>query len=189
MNVTMAEARLHTQYKDDIAGALRNQFDYENMMAVPKLEKIVINVGVGSAIENEKILDKTCDNISLITGQRPVKTRAKKSISNFKLRQGTPIGCKVTLRKKRMYEFLDRLINLALPRTRDFQGVPDTSFDGRGNYSLGIKEHTIFPEIRSDQVENIHGLDITFVTSAETDKEAYALLKQFGMPFVKREGN
>jgi large subunit ribosomal protein L5 len=182
----MAEARLYTQYKNDISGTLRDQFDYENIMAVPKLEKIVINAGVGEAIENEKILDKTRDNIALITGQRPVKTKAKRSVSNFKLRQGVPIGCKVTLRKKRMYEFLDRLINLALPRTRDFQGISDTSFDGRGNYSLGIKEHTIFPEIRSDQVETIHGMDITFVTSAETDKEAYALLKQFGMPFVKR---
>jgi large subunit ribosomal protein L5 len=182
----MSEARLYTQYKDDIATALKDQFDYENIMAVPKLEKIVINVGVGDAIENEKLLDTACDNIALITGQRPVKTRAKKSISNFKLRQGTPIGCKVTLRKKRMYEFFDRFVNLALPRTRDFQGVSDTSFDGRGNYTLGIKDHSIFPEIRSDQVEEIHGLDITFVTTAETDKEAYSLLKQFGMPFVKR---
>jgi large subunit ribosomal protein L5 len=182
----MSEARLYTQYKDDIAAALKDQFDYENIMAVPKLDKIVINVGVGDAIENEKLLDTACDNISLITGQRPVKTRAKKSISNFKLRQGTPIGCKVTLRKKRMYEFLDRFVNLALPRTRDFQGVSDTSFDGRGNYSLGIKDHSIFPEIRSDQVQNIHGLDITFVTSAENDQEAYSLLKHFGMPFVKR---
>jgi large subunit ribosomal protein L5 len=124
--------------------------------------------------------------VAQITGQKPITTKAKKSISNFKTREGQPIGCKVTLRKKQMYEFLDRLINLALPRTRDFRGVPDKSFDGRGNYTLGIKEHTIFPEINTDEVENIHGLDVTFVTSAETDEEAYALLKEFGMPFQKR---
>jgi large subunit ribosomal protein L5 len=182
----MAEARLYTQYKDGITGKLREQFDYENIMAVPKLQKIVINAGIGEATENEKLLDNVSENIARISGQKPVKTRAKKSISNFKLRQGAPIGCKVTLRKKVMYEFLDRLINLALPRTRDFQGIPDKSFDGRGNYTLGVKEHTIFPEINTDDVDRIHGLDITFVTTAETDEEAYVLLKQFGMPFVKR---
>ena len=182
----MSEARLYTQYKDDIISNLLEQFDYENVMAVPKLEKIVINSGVGEAVENEKVLDTVTDNLAKITGQKPVTTKAKKSISNFKTRDGMPIGCKVTLRKKKMYEFLDRLINLALPRTRDFQGVPDKSFDGRGNYTLGVKEHTIFPEINTDDVDNIHGMDITFVTTAESDEEAYALLKEFGMPFQKR---
>jgi large subunit ribosomal protein L5 len=182
----MSEARLYTQYKDEIISNLLEQFEYENVMAVPKLEKIVINSGVGEAVENEKILDTVTDNLAKISGQKPVTTKAKKSISNFKTRDGMPIGCKVTLRKKKMYEFLDRLINLALPRTRDFQGVPDKSFDGRGNYTLGVKEHTIFPEINTDDVDNIHGMDITFVTTAESDEEAYALLKEFGMPFQKR---
>lgn len=182
----MAEARLYKQYKEEIIPKLKEEFSYDNIMAVPKLEKIVINAGVGDAVENEKVLDTVVDNIATISGQHPVKTRAKKSISNFKIREGMPIGCKVTLRKRIMYEFLDRLINLALPRTRDFQGVPDRSFDGRGNYTLGIKEHTIFPEIDTDNVDKIHGLDITFVTSAETDEEAYALLNFFGMPFQKR---
>ncbi|NGP90154.1 50S ribosomal protein L5 [Fodinibius halophilus] len=182
----MAEARLNTQYKDEIISSLEEQFDYESVMAVPKLEKIVINCGVGEAVENEKFLDTVVENVAKITGQRPVTTKAKKSISNFKIRDGQPIGCKVTLRGKQMYEFLDRLINLALPRTRDFQGVPDKSFDGRGNYTLGIKDHTIFPEINTDNVDNVHGLDVTFVTNAETDEEAYALLKGFGMPFQKR---
>jgi len=182
----MAEARLYTQYKDEVISNLREQFEYDNVMAVPKLEKIVINSGVGEAVENEKRLETVSDNIAKITGQRPIVTKSKKSISNFKIRKGMPIGCKVTLRKKKMYEFLDRLINLALPRMRDFQGVPDKSFDGRGNYNLGIKEHTIFPEINTEEVDHIHGMDITFVTSAETDEEAYSLLKEFGMPFQKR---
>lgn len=182
----MAEARLHTKYKDEIVSKLTEEFGYENVMAVPRLEKIVINSGVGEAVENEKVLDTVTDNIARITGQQPVTTKSKKSISNFKVREGLPIGCKVTLRKRMMYEFLDRLINLALPRTRDFQGVPDKSFDGRGNYTMGIKEHTIFPEINTDNVDKVHGMDITFVTSAETDEEAYALLNQFGMPFQKR---
>lgn len=183
----MAEARLYTQYKEEIIDKLREDFSYENIMAVPKLQKIVINTGVGEAVENTKIVDTVSENLARITGQRPVTTRAKKSISNFKVRDGMPLGCKVTLRQRIMYEFLDRLINLALPRTRDFQGVPDKSFDGRGNYTLGIKEHTIFPEINTDNVDKVHGMDITFVTSAETDEEAYALLKHFGMPFVKRK--
>lgn len=182
----MAEARLQTVYKEEIIPKLKEDFGYENIMAVPKLVKIVVNSGVGDAVENEKVLDTVVDNVAKITGQQPVKTRSKKSISNFKLRQGMPIGCKVTLRKRIMFEFLDRLINLALPRTRDFQGVPDKSFDGRGNYTLGIREHTIFPEINTDNVDKVHGLDITFVTTAETDEEAYALLNGFGMPFVKR---
>jgi len=182
----MAEARLYTEYKEEIISRLNDQFDYDNVMAVPKLKKIVVNCGVGEAVENKKRLDTIVGNVAKITGQHPVTTKAKKSISNFKTRKGMPIGCKVTLRKKRMYEFLDRLINLALPRTRDFRGVPDKSFDGSGNYTLGIKEHTIFPEINTEEVEEIHGLDISFVTSAETDEEALELLKEFGMPFQKR---
>lgn len=182
----MAEARLHTQYKDEIVGKLKEEFSYENVMAIPKLQKIVINVGVGEAIQDKKALDTVVENVALITGQQPVTTKAKKSISNFKLRDGMPIGCKVTLRGRIMYEFMDRFINLALPRTRDFQGIPDKSFDGRGNYTVGIKEHTIFPEIDTDKVTKMHGMDITFVTSAETDEEALALLKHFGMPFQRR---
>ncbi|MCP9290895.1 50S ribosomal protein L5 [Gracilimonas sediminicola] len=182
----MAEARLYTLYKDEIRDKLREEFEYENPMAIPKLQKIVINVGVGDAITDKKVLDTVVDNVAAITGQQPVTTKAKKSISNFKLREGMPIGCKVTLRQRIMFEFLDRLVNLALPRTRDFQGVPDKSFDGRGNYTLGIKEHTIFPEIDTDKVSKVHGMDVTFVTDAQTDEEAYALLKHFGMPFKTR---
>jgi large subunit ribosomal protein L5 len=179
----MADSRLYTIYKDEIISKLTEEFQYTNVMAVPKLEKIVLNVGVGEAIQDKKVLDTIVSNMALITGQQPVTTKAKKSISNFKLREGMPIGCKVTLRGRIMYEFLDRLVTLALPRTRDFQGVPDKSFDGRGNYTMGIKEHTIFPEIDTDKVTKMHGMDVTFVTSAETDEEAYALLKHFGMPF------
>lgn len=182
----MAEARLFTQYKSEIISKLQEEFGYKNPNAIPRLSKIVINVGVGEAIQDKKILDNVVENIAQITGQRPVTTKAKKSISNFKLREGMPIGCKVTLRGRIMYEFLDRLINLALPRTRDFQGVPDKSFDGRGNYTMGIKEHTIFPEIDTDKVNKVHGMDVTFVTTAETDEEAFALLKHFGMPFKRR---
>lgn len=182
----MAEARLHTFYKEEITPKLTEEFGYANVMALPKLQKIVINVGVGEAIQDKKALDVIVQNVALITGQQPVTTKAKKSISNFKLREGMPIGCKVTLRGRIMFEFLDRFINLALPRTRDFQGIPDKSFDGRGNYTVGIKEHTIFPEIDTDKVSKMHGMDITFVTSAETDEEALALLKHFGMPFKRR---
>ncbi len=182
----MAEARLYSRYKDEIIGKMTEQFNYDNEMAVPKLQKIVLNCGVGEAVENGKLLDTITGNMAKIAGQQPVQTKAKQSVSNFKLRQGMPIGCKVTLRKKIMYEFLDRLVNLALPRSRDFRGVPDKSFDGRGNYTLGIKEHTIFPEINTEEVDTIHGMDITFVSTAETDEEAHALLKNFGMPFVKR---
>jgi large subunit ribosomal protein L5 len=181
----MAEARLYTQYKEEIVPKLKEDFGYDNIMAIPKLQKIVINVGAGEAINDAKYLDTIVENVGTITGQQPIKTKAKKSVSNFKLREGMPIGCKVTLRKKVMYEFLDRLINLALPRTRDFQGVPNKSFDGRGNYTMGIKEHTIFPEIDVDNTNRVHGMDITFVSNAETDEEAFALLKQFGMPFKK----
>ncbi len=179
----MADSRLYIIYKDEIITKLTEEFQLTNIMAVPKLEKIVLNVGIGEAIQDKKVLDTIVTNIALITGQQPVTTKAKKSISNFKLREGMPIGCKVTLRGRIMYEFLDRLVTLALPRTRDFQGVPDKSFDGRGNYTMGIKEHTIFPEIDTDKVTKMHGMDVTFVTSAETDEEAYALLKHFGMPF------
>ena len=182
----MAEARLYTHYKKEVISNLKDEFEIENIMAVPKLEKIVINAGVADAITDTKTLDVVAENVAKISGQRPVITRAKKSISNFKLRQGMPIGCKVTLRGKVMFEFLDRLVNLALPRTRDFQGIPDKSFDGRGNYNLGIKEHTIFPEINTDNVEKIHGLDITFVTTAENDAQAYSLLKSLGLPFQRR---
>lgn len=181
----MAEARLYTEYKEEIVPKLKEEFGYDNIMAIPKLQKIVINVGAGEAINDAKYLETVVENIGVITGQQPVKTKAKKSVSNFKLREGTPIGCKVTLRKKVMYEFLDRLINLALPRTRDFQGVPNKSFDGRGNYTMGIKEHTIFPEIDVDNTNRVHGMDITFVTNAETDEEAFSLLKHFGMPFKR----
>ena len=179
----MADSRLYTFYKNEIISKLTEEFQYTNVMAVPKLEKIVLNVGVGEAIQDKKVLDSIVSNMALITGQKPVTTKAKKSISNFKLREGMPIGCKVTLRGRIMYEFLDRLVTLALPRTRDFQGVPDKSFDGRGNYTMGIQEHTIFPEIDTDKVTKMHGMDVTFVTSAQTDEEAYALLKHFGMPF------
>lgn len=181
----MAEAKLYKEYKEEIIPKLQEEFKYENVMAIPKLQKIVINVGFGDAINDAKALDVIVDNVGAITGQKPVKTKAKKSISNFKLRDNMPIGCKVTLRGKIMYEFLFRLIHLALPRTRDFQGVPNKSFDGRGNYTMGIKEHTIFPEIDVDKTNRIHGMDITFVTNAESDEEAFALLKNFGMPFKK----
>lgn len=181
----MAEAKLYKEYKEEIIPKLQKEFNYENVMAIPKLQKIVINVGFGDAITDAKALDVIVDNVGAITGQKPVKTKAKKSISNFKLRDNMPIGCKVTLRGKIMYEFLFRLIHLALPRTRDFQGVPNKSFDGRGNYTMGIKEHTIFPEIDVDKTNRIHGMDITFVTNAESDEEAFALLKNFGMPFKK----
>lgn len=181
----MAEARLYTRYRKEIIPKLIEEFEYENLNAVPKLQKIVINVGAGEAINDSKFLDTVVDNIGMITGQQPVKTKAKKSVSNFKLREDVPIGCKVTLRKKIMYEFIDRLINLSLPRTRDFQGIPNKSFDGRGNFTMGIKEHTIFPEIDVDSAKFVHGMDITFVTNAESDEEAFALLKHFGMPFKK----
>ncbi|MEX0779248.1 MAG: 50S ribosomal protein L5 [Balneolales bacterium] len=179
----MAEARLYTKYKEEILSKLQKEYDLQNKMAVPKLVKISINCGVGEAVADRKRLDDVTNNIGLISGQRPILTKARKSIANFKLRQGMPIGCKVTLRKKIMYEFLDRFINLSLPRTRDFQGVPDKGFDGRGNYTMGITEHAIFPEIDTDRLERMHGLDITFVTTAETDEQAYSLLKHFGMPF------
>lgn len=166
--------------------ALEEQFGYDNIMEVPRLEKISINKGVGSAAENQKVLDDAIDEMRRITGQHPKVTRAKKSISSFDIREGMPVGVQATLRDTRMYEFLDRLITLALPNVRDFEGVPDKSFDGHGNYTLGIEEQIIFPEINVDKVDRISGMDVTFVTSAETDEEAYALLKMLGMPFVRR---
>lgn len=179
--------RLRTRYSEEIVPELTKQFGYTNVMEVPRLTKISINKGVGEAASNQKVLDDAIAELRQITGQQPVVARARKSISNFKLRQGMPIGAHVTLRGDRMYEFLDRLVTLALPRVRDFRGVPDRSFDGRGNYTLGIKEQIIFPEINVDRVDRISGLDVTFVTTAPTDEEAYALLKAFGMPFVRRE--
>lgn len=179
--------RLKKQYNEEVRPDLREQFGYDNVMEVPRLEKIVINKGVGEASENQKVLDDAIDELRKVTGQHPQVTRAKKSISNFGIREGMPVGVKVTLRDQRMYEFVDRLVTLALPNIRDFQGVPDRSFDGHGNYTLGIKEQIIFPEIDVDNVDRISGMDVTFVTSAENDEEAYALLKGLGMPFVRRD--
>ncbi|MDH5680607.1 MAG: 50S ribosomal protein L5 [Spirochaetota bacterium] len=176
-------ARLLEDYKNKMIPALMKERKYQNIMSVPKLTKIVLNMGVGKALDNKKLLDSAVEELSTIVGQRAVKTVAKKSISNFKLREGNPIGCRVTLRGKRMYEFLDRFVNVALPRVRDFRGISGKSFDGRGNYSLGITEQIIFPEINYDKVEQISGMNITFVTTASTDDEAKALLKQFNMPF------
>ncbi len=178
--------RLKQHYRDEIIGSLTKQFGYENPMQVPKLVKIAINKGVGEASLNKKILDDAIEEIRTITGQQPTVRMARKAVSNFKLREGMAIGAAVTLRGDRMYEFLDRLVTLALPRVRDFRGIPDKSFDGRGNYTLGIKEQIIFPEINVDKTDRISGLDVTFVTTADTDEEAFALLKAFGMPFIRR---
>ncbi|OIP61994.1 MAG: 50S ribosomal protein L5 [Nitrospirae bacterium CG_4_9_14_3_um_filter_53_35] len=176
-------ARLKENYKKDIVPSLMKQFGYSSVMQVPRLMKIVVNVGMGEAIQNPKLLESAVAELRQITGQQPVVTLARKSIANFKLREGMAVGCKVTLRKNMMYEFLDRLINTALPRIRDFRGVPGKSFDGRGNYSLGLLEQSIFPEIKYDNVEKVHGMDIIIVTSAKTDEEAKALLSGFHMPF------
>ena len=177
--------RLKEFYDAEIVDAMTKQFSYKNKMAVPKLEKIVINMGVGEAKENAKILDGAVKDLSIISGQKPLITKAKKSVAAFKLRTGMPIGCKVTLRGDRMYEFADRLINIALPRVRDFRGVNPNAFDGRGNYALGIKEQLIFPEIEYDKVDKVRGMDIIFVTTAKTDEEARELLTLFNMPFAK----
>lgn len=179
--------RLAEKYKAEIVGAMMKRFNYKNVMQVPKLEKISVNVGVGQATQDAKLLDTAVAELEQITGQKAAITKAKKAISNFKLRQGLPIGARVTLRGRVMYEFLDRLVSLAMPQIRDFRGVSDRSFDGRGNYTLGIKEQIIFPEIDADKVAKITGMDVTFVTTAQTDMEAMELLRQFGMPFVKRE--
>ncbi len=178
-------SRLRDTYESDIKVAMIKKFGYKNVMQVPKLEKIVINMGVGEARDNAKVLESAVKDLTEIAGQKPVITKAKKSVANFKLREGMPIGCKVTLRGERMYEFADRLINLALPRVRDFRGVSADSFDGRGNYALGIKEQIIFPEIEYDKVDKVRGMDVIFVTTAKTDEEARELLRLFGMPFKK----
>ena len=178
-------SRLKEQYQNEIVDYMIKKFGYKNIMEVPKLDKIVVNMGVGEAKENAKALDSAVADMEKITGQKAVVTKAKKSVANFKIREGMPIGCKVTLRGDRMYEFADRLINLALPRVRDFRGVNPNAFDGRGNYSLGIKEQLIFPEIEYDKIDKVRGMDVIFVTTAKTDEEARELLKQFNMPFAK----
>jgi len=174
------------KYLSEVVPALQQKFAYKNVMEVPKIAKVVVNMGVGEAIQDPKVLDSAVEDLTAITGQRPVITRAKKSIAAFKLRAGMPIGCKVTLRGDKMYEFVDRLINIALPRVRDFRGVSNKGFDGRGNYTLGLREQLIFPEIDYDKVDKIRGMDIVFVTTAKTDEEAYELLALMGMPFAKK---
>ena len=178
-------SRLKEQYQNEIIDAMIKKFGYKNIMEVPKLDKVVINMGVGEAKDNAKALDSAVADMEKITGQKAVLTRARNSVANFKIREGMPIGCKVTLRGEKMYEFLDRLVNLALPRVRDFRGVNPNAFDGRGNYALGIKEQLIFPEIEYDKVDKVRGMDIIFVTTANTDEEARELLTQFNMPFAK----
>ena len=178
-------SRLKDLYKDEIVDAMIKKFGYKNIMEVPKLDKIVINMGVGEAKENAKVLDSAVKDLETITGQKVVLTRAKTSVANFKIREGMPIGCKTTLRGEKMYDFMDRLVNLALPRVRDFRGVSADSFDGRGNYALGVKEQLIFPEIEYDKVEKVRGMDVIVVTTAKTDEEARELLRLFGMPFAK----
>lgn len=180
-------SRLKDLYMDEIREQMMKKFGYKNIMQVPKLDKIVVNMGIGEARENEKILEAATRDMATITGQKPVITKAKKSIANFKIREGMPIGCKVTLRGDRMYEFLDRLVNLALPRVRDFRGVNPNSFDGRGNYALGIKEQLIFPEIEYDKIDKVRGMDIIFTTTANTDEEARELLRLFNMPFAREQ--
>ena len=177
--------RLMERYQNDVVKSLVEKFNYSSSMQAPKVEKIVLNIGVGDAVSNSKLLDEAVNELTLITGQNPVITRAKKSIAGFKLREGAPIGCKVTLRGERMYEFLDKLVNISLPRVRDFRGVSNNSFDGRGNYTLGIKEQLIFPEINFDKVNKLRGMDIVFVTTAKSDEEGRELLAQLGMPFKK----
>lgn len=180
--------RLRNKYYEEVVPALKEQFQYSSVMEVPRLLKICINQGVGQGTQDKKLVDNAVEELTLITGQRAVKTKAKKSVSNFKLREGMHIGARVTLRQKQMYEFLDRLVSVALPRVRDFRGINDKSFDGRGNYTMGIKEQIVFPEIDLDKVSNITGMDVTFVTSAKTDAEALALLKALGLPF-KNQNN
>ena len=177
-------ARLKDKYKNEIAPALQKEFSYENVMAIPKLDKVIVNIGLGEAVLNDKAIDAAVNDLTIITGQKPLIIRAKKSIAGFKLREGMPIGVKVTLRGDRMYEFVDRLFSVALPRVRDFRGVSPKSFDGRGNYSLGLKEQLIFPEIDYDKVDKIRGMQIVFTTTAKTDEEGRALLTHLGMPFA-----
>ena len=178
-------SRLKDQYKNEIMDAMQKKFGYKNVMEIPKLDKIVINMGVGEAKENAKALESAVRDLEIISGQKAVLTKAKNSIANFKIREGQNIGCKVTLRGEKMYEFLDRLVNLALPRVRDFRGVNPDAFDGRGNYALGIKEQLIFPEIEYDKVDKVRGMDVIFVTTAKTDEEARELLRLFNMPFAR----
>ena len=177
-------ARLKDKYHDEVIPAMMQEFGYKNAMQVPRLQKVTVNVGLGEATQNIKVLDSAVAEITAITGQRPVITRAKKAIANFKLREGVPIGCMVTLRRERMYEFLERLIHVALPRVRDFKGVSDRSFDGRGNYSLGLRDQIIFPEIQADKVDKARGMTISITTTAKTDDEGRRLLKLMGMPFA-----
>ena len=177
-------SRLKEKYLNEVVPGLQEQFKYTNVMAIPKLDKVVINIGLGEAVQNPKALDAALNDLTLITGQKPVVTRAKKSIAGFKLREGMPVGVKVTLRGDRMYEFVDRLVSVALPRVRDFRGVSPKSFDGRGNYSLGLKEQLIFPEIEYDKIDKLRGMEIVFATTAKTDEEGRALLKLLGMPFA-----
>ncbi|WP_085993673.1 50S ribosomal protein L5 [Oceanobacillus senegalensis] len=177
--------QLQQQYKDEIVPSLMNKFNYKSVMQVPKIEKIVINMGVGDAVQNSKALDNAVEELSLISGQKPLITRAKKSIAGFRLREGMPIGAKVTLRGERMYEFLQKLIGVSLPRVRDFRGISKKAFDGRGNYTLGVKEQLIFPEIDYDKVNKVRGMDVVIVTTSNTDEEARELLSQLGMPFQK----
>ena len=181
----MAAVRLHQEYNETILPGLVEKFGYKNKMQAPKLDKIVVNMGIGDGVADSKAVDKAAEELTQIVGQRAVVTHAKKSIATYKLREGMPVGCKVTLRGERMYEFLDRLVTIALPRVRDFRGVSGRSFDGRGNYAMGLKEQIVFPEINYDQVDKIRGLDIIICTTAKTDEEAYALLDAFQMPFVK----
>jgi len=176
-------ARLKDRYQNEIAPALQQKFAYTNVMQIPKVDKIVINMGVGEAVQNSKAIDSAVADMMKLSGQKPVVTKAKKSIAAFKLREGMPIGCKVTLRGQRMYEFMDRLLNVALPRVRDFRGVSAKAFDGRGNYTLGIKEQLIFPEMEYDKIDKLRGMDVVFVTTARTDEEARELLRGFGMPY------
>lgn len=178
-------SRFKEKFQKEITPALMSKFEYTSVMQVPKIEKITINMGVGDAVQNTKVLDAAVEELTIISGQKPVVTRAKRSIAGFRLREGMPIGTKVTLRGERMYEFLDKLVSIALPRVRDFHGVSKRAFDGRGNYTLGVKEQLIFPEIDYDQVSKIRGMDINIVTTANSDEEAHELLKQFGMPFQK----
>lgn len=177
--------RLEQKYVETVKPSMMKEFGYSSVMEAPKIVKVVVNMGVGDAIANAKLLDEAVEELTQITGQKPVITKARKSIANFKLREGMPIGCKVTLRGQRMYEFLDKLINVSLPRVRDFHGVSATAFDGRGNYTLGIKEQLIFPEINFDKVAKVRGMDVVIVTTAKTNNEAFALLKGLGMPFAK----
>ncbi len=180
-------ARFAETYRNEIVPSLMKRFKYKSVMQVPRIDKIAINIGVGQATQDAKLVESAVHDLEAITGQKVVVTRAKKSISNFKLREKMPIGCRVTLRRARMYEFLDRFISVAVPRIRDFRGLSDKSFDGRGNYTIGIKEHTVFPEIDVDKISKVIGMDVTIVTTAKTDQEAYELLKAFGVPFVKRQ--